>query len=151
MNLEPIRRLSNFSDTKLSHLQLSDRALMVATLLGISIGCTAPLPSAAVNSIDQYTSDTLSSFNKIISEINEVFVIDTDTVMSVANSIHRYRYQMVFNSTAIVDGLYFDKFSGVLGLSDNISSLLSEKMGDALFVEIDAIAKDIIENILNKE
>ena len=149
MNFNLVRTLSRVVETKLNGFSREQRAEVAATIVGISIGTYATLPTAAVSNLDQYTKDAVAYFNKFVGKLNESYVLDVSQVISTAVAVYKHRYQMVYNPEAYFDLLSANDFIETLGLSKRAEDVVKNIERSSLF-EFYVIVKQIAEE-LNKE
>lgn len=149
MNFNLVRTLSRVIETKLTGFTREQRVEVAATIVGISIGTYAALPTASVSNMDQYTKDAVAYFNKFVGKLNESYVLDISQVISTAVAVYKHRYQMVYNPEAYFDLLSADDFIQTLGLSKRAEEVIKSIDRKSLF-EFYVIIKQITED-LDKE
>ena len=78
----------------------------LAIALGRAISLEIAMPATAVTDINSYFNDHHNEvINRIIGQINEVYVVDTALVKTVVTSYYRFRYELVYSPALHADML----------------------------------------------
>ncbi len=97
-----IRKLVN---DDLTSQQPAVQSSVIVAELGSALAYALDVPSAALSSAREmekyYTDYHLPRVNKIVSDINELFIIDTAMTLRIAQALWFFRYRLVHDSTSI--------------------------------------------------
>lgn len=146
MNFNLVRTLSRAIETKLTGFSRDQRAEVAATIVGISIGTYASLPTTAVTNMDQYTNDAIAYFDKFVGKLNESYVLDVGQVISTAVAVYKHRYQMIYSPEAYFDLLTASDFISTLGLSKRAEEVMKTIERKTLF-EFYVVIKQITDEL----
>lgn len=82
----------------------NSQRIAMAIALGRAISLQLPLPATVVNEIGSFYNEHHDAVvNRVVSQINEVYIVDTSLVRTVAQTYYTFRYQMVYSPAMHAD------------------------------------------------
>ena len=99
-----ITKLSQESQAFLNHLSMSGKAQSLHSSIAIAkaLSNSLPVPSSEVDNIEMhYRSTHLLSVQKQLSDLNELIVVDTATILLYTQRFYQLRYQQVVPNKTI--------------------------------------------------
>lgn len=152
MNIQDLYRVVKNIETDFGSVAVVDRSEYVAIAVGAIAASVLPLPTSAVNNpTNHWILQHESSLKGLLSQLNELYVLDLKMSMTIARQVYLARYRRVYDATLIVSELalllpphvskmpekVYDLFGSMSeeqkhGFSDQMVTVLSSLLGTHL-------------------
>jgi hypothetical protein len=111
------------------NLSGKNRSIQVSMAIGKALARELPLPSAEIDNLEQYFRNTGAiQFNDLLNYLNEMSVVDVETVNMYAMNFFKIRYYMAYPKPSVVCLSPETAFINFMGISEGLDQTSIEAM-----------------------